>query len=123
MNLIEIFFILICHWICDFVLQTDWQAKNKSSNNRALLQHVTYYSLTFFIAMILFSPYSGMDKFDIAIFGVVTFVAHFITDYFTSRLNTKLWGKSKVHEFFVSIGADQCYHYFQLFITYWMLTK
>jgi hypothetical protein len=123
MNLIEIFFILIMHWICDFVLQTDWQAKNKSSNNEALLKHVWSYSFVFFIAMVLFSPYSGMDKFDLAIFLGITFVAHFITDYFTSRLNTRLWKQENVHEFFVSIGADQCYHFIQLFITYWLLTK
>jgi len=57
------------------------------------------------------------------LFFLITFVAHTITDYFTSRLNSKLWAEGKVHWFFVSIGFDQILHYIQLFSTYQILTK
>jgi len=125
MTLIEIFTIIIIHWIADFVLQTDKQAKGKSNNWIDLLSHTGIYSLTWCI------PISFMGLMDynnichigpsLMWFPVITFLAHTLTDYFTSRLNTKLWSEGKVHNFFVSIGFDQVLHYIQLFITYYYL--
>lgn len=54
-------------------------------------------------------------------FVPITFIFHTITDYFTNRLNSKLWAKGDVHNFFVSVGFDQCLHYVQLFLTYYLL--
>ncbi len=108
MSLFEIFMILLIHWLADFVLQTDWQAKNKSSNNYALLTHTGVYSL---IWLVILGP----------MFALITLVAHTITDYFTSRLNKYLWEKGDVHNFFVSVGFDQILHYVQLFLTYQLL--
>jgi len=59
----------------------------------------------------------------LGLFLPITFVAHTITDYFTSRLNSKLWVEGKVHYFFVAVGGDQILHYVQLFTTYYLLTK
>ena len=47
-KLTEIFFIIIIHFIGDFVLQTDKQAKGKSKNWSDLLMHTLTYSITFF---------------------------------------------------------------------------
>lgn len=115
MALIEIFAIIIIHWIADFVLQTDWQAKNKSKRNDALLLHTSIYSSIWIIPAILILGLNG------CLFFLITFMCHTITDYFTSRLNTKLWAKGDVHNFFVSIGFDQVLHYIQLFTTYYCL--
>jgi hypothetical protein len=127
MNLIEIFSILLIHWIADFVAQTDSQAKNKSKNNLFLVAHTLNYSMIFFmgIAILYASIYgSGEKVFWFSLwFTIITFICHTITDYFTSRLNSKLWEQGKVHNFFVSIGFDQVLHYVQLFTTYWLLTK
>jgi hypothetical protein len=111
---------LIVHWVADFVLQTDWEAKNKSTNNRALTDHVgTYACIWFYVtavgACITMNPL-------LLLFAPITFVCHWVTDYFTSRLNTKLYKAGKVHEFFVSIGFDQILHYVQLGLTYLLLT-
>lgn len=118
--------VLFIHWFADFVCQTDWQAKNKSSNNKALLLHVTTYSLVWLL--ISFVIFYMTYKTDIIIsiilsiiFTSITFVCHFITDYITSRLNSKLWSNGKVHNFFVSIGFDQVLHYIQLFFTFYLL--
>ena len=54
-------------------------------------------------------------------FVIITFICHTVTDYFTSRLNSKLWAKGDVHNFFVSVGFDQVLHYAQLFLTYKIL--
>jgi hypothetical protein len=49
---------------------------------------------------------------------MITFVCHTVTDYITSRINSRLWLAQRVHDFFVSIGFDQVLHYTQLYITY-----
>lgn len=118
MTNLEIFSILIIHWIGDFICQTDWQAKNKSTHNKALFLHVLSYTMVWFFAGAWFF-YAPV----VAIFCLITFMAHFITDYFTSRLNTKLYTDGKIHWFFVSIGFDQILHYIQLFLTYQFLKQ
>ncbi len=122
MNLIEILSILLIHWFADFVLQTDKQAKGKSKNWNDLLNHTGTYSLVWFIpifVMIYFYHYNSY----LWVFPIITFACHTITDYFTSRLNSKLWAEGKVHNFFVSVGFDQWLHYAQLFTTYWFLKQ
>jgi len=119
-SLTTILIIIIIHWIADFVLQTDKQAKGKSKNWGDLLSHTATYSFVWLIPigfMLGKTPPNGF------LFILITFIFHTITDYFTSRLNSKLWAKGDVHNFFVSIGFDQVLHYIQLFTTYYLLTK
>lgn len=125
LNFIEVFTILVIHFIGDFVFQTHWQATNKSKNNIALTYHITTYSLSWLIPIFLLFYY-GQFNFYGAIgftlgFSIITFICHWITDYFTSRLNSRLWAKGDVHNFFVSVGFDQVLHYAQLFLTYYTL--
>lgn len=119
LNLIEIFSILSIHFIGDFVLQTDKQAKGKSKNWYDLLMHTSNYSIIWILIGVLFFPSNQI--LNVFYFGVITFICHTITDYFTSRLNSKLWAEGKIHNFFVSIGFDQVLHYIQLFLTYYFL--
>jgi|SRR6185369_3222161 len=119
MTLTEIFSILLIHWFSDFVLQTDKQAKGKSKNWNDLLQHTINYSLIWALAGCILFPINYWPQ--IILFFLITFFTHTITDYFTSRLNSKLWAEGKVHYFFVSIGFDQILHYVQLFLTYQLL--
>lgn len=129
MSLTEIFAILIIHWFSDFVMQTDKQAKGKSKNWDDLISHTFTYSIVWWSVGIAYIAYyfdsikyiDGL--FILMIFTFVTFSLHTITDYYTSRLNSKLWSEGKVHSFFVSVGFDQVLHYVQLFTTYWLLTK
>lgn len=129
MNLITIFIILITHWVADFVLQTDKQAKGKSKNWSDLLAHTFTYSTMWIFASCLLIGYENKGQetqwyvIHSFLFGLVTFICHTITDYFTSRLNSKLWAKGDVHNFFVSIGFDQVLHYIQLFLTLYFLSK
>jgi hypothetical protein len=128
LSLIEIFSIIFIHWVADFVLQTDKQAKGKSKNWSDLLGHTITYTLSFgTIAYWITFLYLAIIKSKISVpieilwFLPITFVCHTITDYFTSRLNSKLWAKGDTHNFFVSVGADQVLHYVQLFLTYYLL--
>lgn len=109
--------IIFIHWVADFLCQTDWMATNKSKDNSALLSHTSVYSLLWLIPAIFFIGKLG------AVFVGITFIAHTITDYFTSRINSKLWKEQKVHWFFVSVGFDQVLHYTQLLLTCYFLIK
>ncbi len=121
MNLYEILGILFIHWFADFVCQTDEQAKGKSKEWYPLLSHTSTYSLIWLWFGILILPIKDIPI--IIYFTLITFLCHTVTDYITSRENTKLWEKGKIHDFFVCIGFDQYLHYIQLFLTYWYLTK
>ncbi len=119
-----VFAILFIHWIADFVLQTDKQAKGKSKNWGDLLSHTGVYSTVWAFASLFIIGYTDntltANQYIVysLLFAGITFVAHTVTDYFTSRLNSKLYAANKVHYFFVSIGFDQILHYVQLFLTY-----
>lgn len=117
-----IFTILAVHWIGDFAFQTDKMAKGKSKNWNDLLSHTGVYSLIWLIpSFIIFFNELETGLIKTLIFLLVTFTFHTITDYFTSRLNSKLWAENKMHWFFVSVGFDQILHYIQLFLTYYLL--
>lgn len=68
---------LIAHFLGDFILQSDWMALNKSKDNGALSLHCVVYSMCFI-------PW-GLK------FYVVTYLFHFMTDFVTSRITSRLW--------------------------------
>jgi len=123
MNLIEILGIIGIHWIADFVLQNDKMAQGKSKNWNDLLSHTSTYSLVWFVTGVSLCITTDVKAVSVIWFWAITFISHTATDYCTSRVNSKLWEDKKVHQFFVSIGFDQCLHYTQLFLTYWYLFK
>ena len=126
MNLIEIFSIILIHWFADFVLQTDEQAKGKSKKWLPLLEHTFMYGLIWLLAGGFYTirfNFTEQGIINLTLFTAITILLHTITDYFTSRLNSKLWSESKVHNFFISIGFDQVLHYIQLFTTYYYLKQ
>jgi len=123
MNLIEILGILGIHWFADFVMQTDKQAKGKSKNWSDLLDHTSGYLFVWLVVGTVVWLFDKANILQVVCFSSITFIAHTITDYFTSRLNSKLWADGKIHNFFVSLGFDQYLHYIQLFLTYWYLFK
>lgn len=116
-NIYIVLFMLAIHWIADFVCQTDKQAKGKSTSWKWLLFHTINYSLIWIFPLCPF-----LNEKQLWCFIGVTFICHTITDYFTSRLNSKLWKEGKIHNFFVSIGFDQLLHFTQLLLTYQYLS-
>lgn len=123
LSLQTILVILLIHWIADFVLQTSWQAENKSSSNKALVSHTGMYSLFWLAAGIWYVGLVDTKKIgELLLFVMITFVAHTLTDYFTSRQVKKFFAKKDYHNGFVVIGFDQILHYTQLFLTFICLT-
>lgn len=107
--------LLSVHFVADFVLQTDWQAKNKSKNWEALTRHVAVYSLCFVPVAFWYLPVAHAGG-----FVVLTFTLHFFTDAITSRINSRIWADGRVHAFFVGIGADQLSHAYALAFAWWV---
>lgn len=134
--------LLAVHWVADFVLQTHWQASNKSRNGVALSYHVVTYTIVLGIATVLIFrlcpvpvPFNNIIVF-ISLNGAL----HLWTDYATSRINSKLfmkevnkvyanysipgnvvWDNFNLHNFFVMIGFDQLIHNVTLAATMWWL--
>jgi hypothetical protein len=120
-NLFTTLFLLFFHWFADFICQTDKQAKNKSTSNKALLSHTLTYSGVIFIAMQLlysFNYFGAQTWYARILFVGIQFITHTIIDYFTSRINSKLWTNGDTHNFFVSIGFDQFMHMAIMFTSF-----
>jgi len=132
------FIIVLIHFIADFIFQAELWATYKSKSNRALLSHtITYSVIWFFGATFLFnepcdaSPIIGycVDTIKCFKFAAITFVAHTITDYLTSRVVSQKFADkeygSPIPNFgaFTIIGFDQVLHYGQLFLTYHLINN
>lgn len=129
-------FIIICiHFVADFIFQSEEWATNKSKSNLALFNHViTYSTFWLFGSVILFGivrPNETTEWYVInsLLFTLITFVSHFITDYFTSRIVSELFKKQKYGSnipnlgAFTMIGFDQVLHYAQLLFIFYMLSS
>lgn len=104
MELSTLLILIWLHFVADFILQSDWMARNKSSSNIALAVHVCVYSIPFILIGWVYACVNG--------------VVHFGVDWITSRLCAKLYKSGKRHEFFVVLGLDQAIHMTTLVITY-----
>lgn len=101
------------HWLADFVLQSHWQASNKSKRLDALALHIMTYTAVLAAASVLLFGVNGV------VFAAVNGILHFGTDYFTSRRSSRLYAKQDWHNFFVVIGFDQLIHQTTLAATMW----
>lgn len=124
--------VILVHWFADFVLQTHEEATNKSTSLKWLVSHTSKYSIVWSYAMIIYTfpmwlwnegnpntiPY--FLTFMIGL-PLITFILHTLTDYYTSKLTSRLWKEGRVHDFFVAVGFDQVLHYIQLFGTFYLL--
>jgi len=100
-----VIYLLFLHFLADFVCQSNWMAINKSKSDFALSVHVITYTSVLAFGLLLVSFTNNMS-----IYLMFNAFCHFITDFFTSRLNSKLWAKENKHWFFVGIGFDQFIH-------------
>ncbi len=114
MTFIPYLFQLLIHWIADFCLQTDEQAKGKASSLKMLTFHVATYTI---VSSIMWY-FILWDWRKCLIFAGITFVAHFVTDFITSKIGKPFWQKGDFHNGFVLVGFDQILHYVQLYLTY-----
>ena len=115
MTYLVIMSILAVHWFADFVLQTDWQATNKSKNNLALAAHVGTYTAVLAAFAAITMPIIGIA------WALLNGAILFGVDYVTSRIISRLWASGNMRLFFPSVGFDQLIHYACLFGTLYYL--
>ena len=117
-----ILIILIAHFIGDFVLQSDKIASNKSKNSEILYVHCWLYSIPFYVSgtiiSIIDSKWNSKECILFGLWILFNIHFHFVIDYVTSRITSKLWVNNKRHLFFTAIGADLLIHYIVLLVTY-----
>ena len=89
--------IISLHWFADFVLQSDKMAQGKSKSNYWLSYHVAVYTLPFL-------AFFGWQ------YALLNGAAHWIVDWNTSRVTSRLWQQKRIHAFFTIIGLDQLIH-------------
>jgi hypothetical protein len=136
-GLLMAFYIIIVHYVADFVLQTEEMATRKSKDFEMLITLTVVYSCSWILgAAFLFSgdcDYSAFGKCVDTVkafkFVGITFVMHTLTDYLTSRWTSKLF-ENKIYYTgipnfgaFSVIGLDQVLHYAQLFLTFHYLSN
>lgn len=111
--------ILTIHFVADFILQTRWQAENKSKNMEALARHVIVYGLCFIIPCIILAAMRNPNPDNRPLWAFINTILHFVTDFFTSKLTAKNYNNGKPNKrFWIYIGLDQYIHSITLIATW-----
>ena len=71
----------MCHFLGDYVLQTDFLANTKKDNLYHLFIHCFLYCLPFYILFAIFEVDGGM----ILIYTAILFATHFLIDFLKIR--------------------------------------
>lgn len=118
--MIIILVILTVHFLADFVFQSSKMATEKSKSLKWLSIHVSVYGLVTILSAICISStiYSIGDIFA---WWIANVVLHFMVDFFTSKVTSRLWEQKNMHWFFVMIGFDQLLHNICLLGTYYFI--
>jgi len=117
--MLAMIFLFAFHWVSDFLCQTHEMSLKKSKSILWLSYHVVVYSaMTTLLWSIFFGNMMVNPLTTISLIFGITFITHWITDYFTSKWTSRLWEEKQVHNFFVVIGLDQLIHATTLLITF-----
>ena len=97
------------HFMCDFMLQTDWMALTKGKPGKegyqALFSHTLIHALGTLIIMLVFAP-------NLWWLSLVDFVIHSIVDRLKGIATLKNGWQTKDTMFWWAFGADQELHNF-----------
>ena len=126
MGVIGIIIILASHFVADFLCQSREMANKKSKSIRWLSEHVATYALVCTIVYTLLALPALLEQGKIGIyyfqsivyFLAITFVTHWITDFFMSKWTSRLYKSKEEWKFFSVIGFDQFIHTSTLLLTY-----
>ena len=112
--------ILTVHFLADFVFQSSKMATGKSKSLKWLSIHVAVYGLVTFLSAVCIS-FKIFSYGDILFWWLGNIGLHFIVDFFTSKITSRLWEQKNMHWFFVMIGFDQLLHNICLLGTFYII--
>lgn len=108
----ELLTLFFAHFVADFLFQTNNMAMNKAYSLKWLSIHVGTYTLTIAVfSFFLFEPMEAIQ------FAAINGALHYITDFFTSKLTSKLSKWQNQKWFYTAIGFDQFIHAACLIVT------
>jgi len=106
--------ILLLHFIGDFVLQSSTMAVNKASSIKWLTVHVGVYTAVLAVGSLLMMGLHISTMYYVLANGAM----HWVTDFFTSKVNARFYAANKLRYYYCGIGADQFIHAACLLLTY-----
>lgn len=118
--------VVVLHFVADFIFQDEKWAVGKSHSVKLLTLHVLAYTSLWFLFCNFYCIATGNYKMFLVV--PITFISHWLTDYFTSKVTSRLYSEKKFGSpipnlgFFSMIGFNQVLHYIQLFLTFYFLS-
>jgi hypothetical protein len=105
-------FIIIGHFIADFLVQNNYTSANKGKDIKALSLHVGLYFLGMCMTLLVYPSLS------LLLYCAVNAVLHYFVDGLTSPYSAKFYELSNKKKFFLLLGFDQMVHMLCLSVTY-----
>lgn len=125
-NIITVLFLLLNHYICDFIYQEQKIRVTKSFSIKSLLIHTIMYSFIFSLHLLTYELITSQSIEVVSIlmsvlkFMGLTFVVHTVTDYITSKMSSFYYKRDDNFNTMNIIGLDQWTHYVQIILTYYL---
>jgi hypothetical protein len=124
-----IIYLMLFHWIGDFVFQSRYMAETKHQLFSSLFLHTAIYSLVMAVGMwslvpILYIVTMYVINFTfwkLLLSTFLIFVFHSLTDSVTSGMTKKFHSYGQTKKFFTTIGFDQWFHLIQILVIYWTI--
>lgn len=113
-------FILVVHWITDFIFQSEKWSMGKSKSFLMLIKHTSVYASLWLLPVWLMT----YELIHSLTFVLATFITHTLIDYFSSKIVSAKFARGyytgPIPNFgaFTIIGFDQLLHYLQLIYTW-----
>lgn len=101
--------ILITHYFFDWTFQPRYIAENKSKSLKILSAHVLIYTIGLLLVSGFVCPTAPYA------WAIMNGLAHFVVDFFTSKLSAYFYINQNYKAFWNVVGADQLIHYLFLF--------
>ena len=102
-NFAIILYVLVCHWIADFLFQNQWMYEEKRRDPNALMMHVCTYTLI--VTTMLFWLIPSFTA--LTVFVLVVLVGHYVIDSISVIIVHKLEILGRFHTIYAIIGLDQ----------------
>ena len=125
MSWVDVFAVfVVCHLVGDFILQTDWQARNKygglgedRESQRALWSHVGVYTLCFVPALVWIGLETDLTR--ALLSGQLIFWPHLIQDdgRLLDAYMRRVKGLATGGNLALRVAVDQSFHFVFLFGT------